>query len=203
MRRQIPPLLYVPLVVANYLPPKPADHLLISEVCYAASKEQEWVEIANPTQETVDLTFYRIGDAQSGDVFEGMYRFPPGAALPPQQTLVLASSAAAFRAAHPGLVPDFEFYATDPSVPDLAPDPLWGTGEWHLSNEGDEVLLLDAGLTPLDVVVYGNGIYPGVEAHPGVSLSTHSLERFPYAYDTDNCAVDFRDSAFPNPGELP
>ncbi len=39
-------------------------------------------------------------------------------------------------------------------------------------------------------------MYPGVEAHSGVSLYTHSLERFPYAYDTDNCAVDFRDSAF-------
>jgi hypothetical protein len=177
--------------------------LLITEVYYAVSKEQEWVEIANPTMETVDLTYYKIGDAQVLGVFEGMYLFPPGTALAPQQTLVLASSAEAFQLEHPGLVPDYEFYPTDPAVPDLTPIPFWGTGEWHLSNMGDEVLLLDARNLPLDVVVYGNGAYPRVQPHPGVSLSTHSLERIPFAYDTDNCAIDFRDWAFPSPGELP
>jgi uncharacterized repeat protein (TIGR01451 family) len=197
------PPLYLPLVVASYRSPLRADHLLISEVYYGGSKEQEWVEIANPTLETVDLTFYRIGDAQYWGVFEGMYRFPSSVALAPQQTLVVVSSAVAFRTEHPSLVPDFEFYATDPEVPDLIKTTLWGTGEWHLSNTGDEVLLLDDDNMPLDVVVYGNGMYPGVEAHPGVSLYTHSLERFPYAYDTDNCGVDFRDWAFPNPGALP
>jgi hypothetical protein len=194
---------YLPIAVANYNPPKPADHLLITEVHYAVGKEQEWVEIANPTLVTVDLTLHMIGDAQVQGVFEGMYRFPPGTMLAPQQTLVLASSAMAFRQEYPGLVPDYEFYATDPAVPDLTPIPLWGAGEWHLSNLGDEVVLLNADSMPVDVVVYGDGEYPGVEAHPGVSLHTHSLERFPFAYDTDNCSVDFRDWAFPNPGELP
>ncbi len=105
------------------------------------------MEIANPTLETVDLTFYKIGDAEAWGVFEGMYRFPPGAALAPQQTIVIAASAMAFQSEHPGLVPDFEFYATDPAVPTLTRVSLWGTGEWHLSNEGDEVLLLDGGRT--------------------------------------------------------
>jgi hypothetical protein len=52
------------------------------------------------------------------------------------------------------------------------------------------------------VLVYGDNAYPGVVAHPGISLYTHSLERHPPRLDTDDCSLDFRDWPFPNPGEL-
>ena len=52
-------------------------------------------------------------------------------------------------------------------------------------------------------MAFGTGAYPGVVAHPGVSVYTHSLERFPARYDTGDCSVDFRDWPFPSPGELP
>jgi hypothetical protein len=157
----------------------------------------------NPTGVSVDLSGYKIGDAQSKGVYEGMYRFPAGTILPPYQALVIASSAAQFRLDYPGRVPDFEFYETDASVPTLQPYPAWGAGEWYLSNEGDEVVLLGGSDRAVDVVVYGNGGFPGVAPHPGVSLWSHSLERFPYLFDSDDCSVDFRDWPFPNPGELP
>jgi hypothetical protein len=197
------PDVYLPLVLQGYRPPQPADHLLVSEVYYAVSKEFEWVEIANPTPAAVDLSLYKIGDAGTRETYEGMYRFPAGTILGPEGVLVIAASATGFRLDHPGLVPDFEIYATDPAVPTLQPYAGWGTGEWQLANDGDEVLLLDGLDRVVDVVVYGGGAYPGVVPHPGVALYSHSLERYPYRYDTDDCSADFRDWPFPSPGALP
>ena len=79
----------------------------------------------------------------------------------------------------------------------------WGSGDWTLRGAGDQVLLMGPNDVPVDVVVYGDAIYPGVVAHPGVSVYTHSLERFPANRDTDNCAVDFRDRYPPTPGKVP
>jgi hypothetical protein len=78
-------------------------------------------------------------------------------------------------------------------------------GDWvgfgfALSNEGDEVILLDASALPADVLVYGLGYYPGTVAHPGVSRYDHSLERSPAMYDTDDCSQDFVDRYPPTPG---
>jgi cardiolipin synthase A/B len=193
---------YVPLIFKGYDPPQPADHLLITEVFYAVWKEEEWVEIANPTGASIDLSAFSIGDAQQPDVFEGMYRFPPSTSLAPQRALVIAASAQAFSARY-GFAPDLEFYATTTSVPTMIPAPDWGTGEWELRDAGDQVLLLDGQNQPVDVVVYGDRAYPNVVPHPGVSLSSHSLERYPPFLDTDDCSLDFRDWPFPNPGRLP
>ena len=81
--------------------------------------------------------------------------------------------------------------------------PGWGTGDWWLAGHGDHVLLLGPDDVPVDVVVYGDASYPGVIAHPGVSVYTHSLERFPANQDTNNCALDFRDRFPPTPGQVP
>ena len=198
--QSVPPL-YLPLLAKNYAPPQPADHLLVSEVYYAVSRKNEWVEIVNPTNQTVDLTGYRIGDAAERGS-EGMYRFPAGTTLAPHRTLVIAASGDVFRQFY-GRTPDFEFFDMLPDVPDMVKDKDWSEGDWGLDNNGDEVLILDADGQAVDVLVYGAGSYPGVVPHPGVALYTHSLERFPYLYDTDDCSQDFRDWPFPNPGELP
>jgi hypothetical protein len=79
----------------------------------------------------------------------------------------------------------------------------WGKGDWTLRGAGDQVLLLGPDDVPVDVVVYGDASYPGVIAHPGVSVYTHSLERYPPYQDTNNCAVDFRDQFPPRPGQVP
>ena len=197
-----PRFTFLPLAVKGYEAPLAAEHLLVSEILYRVGAEQEWVEILNPTDEVVDLAGYKIGDAEEPDTFEGMYEFPPGARLGPRQMLVVASSATAFRQSY-GRPPNYELYETDTTVPNLARSPSWGEGEWELRNDGDEVLLLDGLNRPVDVVVYGDNTYPGVVPHPGVSFYTHSLERYPPSLDTDNCSQDFRDWAFPNPGELP
>jgi hypothetical protein len=200
--RLSPLVVYLPLVTRDYATPPRAETLLIGELYYAVSKEYEWVEIVNPTFNTVNLSAYRLGDAEEPDVYEGMYRFPSGTTLGPVQVLVVAASASAFQETY-GRPADFEFYKTDPGVPDLIPVATWGTGGWELRNDGDEVLLMDAQNRLLDLVVYGDDSDPGHIPHPGVSLYAHSLERHPFYLDTDNCSVDFRDWPFPNPGQLP
>ena len=71
-----------------------------------------------------------------------------------------------------------------------------------LTQDDPEGALLDAQATPVDVLVYGGGRYPGVTPHPGVSASGHSLERRPAIYDTDDCSHDFFDRNPPDPGSV-
>jgi len=197
------PPVYLPMVVRGYQPPLPADHLLLSEVYYNTAPEKEWIEIYNPTPYPVDLSAYQVGDAANAGDYEGMYRFPAGTSLSPHGVLVVAVTASGFREEFPGKSPDLELLETDPAVPNLIKSATWGTGDWGLGNSGDEVLLLDGSDQAVDVVVYGDGSYPGVVPHPGVSASGHSLERYPPQFDTDDCSADFRDWPYPHPGELP
>jgi hypothetical protein len=197
------PLIYLPLVIREYVPPQRADHLLISEVYYVTIPQKEWVEIYNPGLQAVSLSGYKIGDAAHPDDAEGMVRLPSEVNLGPNQVLIVAVTAAGFREDFPLLTPDFEIYDTDPNVPNLRDYSSWGTGDWGLSNAGDELLLLDGNDVAVDVLVYGTGSYPGVVAHPGGIAFGHSLERMPVWLDTDDCSVDFRDWPCPNPGELP
>jgi len=196
------PPVYLPLVLLGYQPSLPAGHLVISEVYYAIFPEKEWIEIYNPTGHAVDLAAHKIGDAAHAGDYEGMYRFPAGTSIVPGQVLVVAVTASGFEG-YPGQQPDFEIWDSDPAVPDLIPYPEWGEGDWGLGNLGDEVLLLDSGDRALDVVVYGDGAYPGVVPHPGGIYHSHSLERYPIWLDTDDCSNDFRDWPYPSPGDLP
>jgi hypothetical protein len=195
--------LYVPLVVKGYQVPRAADHLLVSEVYYSTIPQNEWVEIYNPTGRLSDLSQFKLGDAAQRDDPEGMHRFPPGTTIDPRQVLVVAVTATGFREEFPGRSPDFEMVDTDPAVPDMLEYAAWGTWDWGLNNNGDEVLLLDADDVPVDVVVYGSGSYPGVAPHPGGIGYGHSMERSPPWLDTDDCGLDFRDWPYPNPGEVP
>ena len=149
-----------------------------------------------------DLSNYRIGDAEQPGLYEGMYRFPPATVLGPHRVLVIAASGEAFNTQY-GFPPALEFYETTAAVPTMIADQDWGTGEWHLRNDGDQVLLLDGRGQPADVVVYGDSTYPGVIAYRQPILYSHSLERYPPLLDTDDCSLDFRDWPFPNPGNLP
>lgn len=184
----------LPLLLHTYEIP---DRLLISEVYYATSNTNaEWVEILNPTTVTFDLSGYWIGDAAAAGDYEGMYGFPEGARIAPGAVAVVAVSGSMTPAA------DFEI-VDDSEKPDMVKLTSWGTGNWTLANGGDQILLLGPGYAPIDVVVWGAAMFPGALPHPGVSVSSASLERYPPDADTDNCATDFRERALPNPGELP
>ncbi len=196
--------IYLPVTLNNYI--APANTILISEVLYDpfGQDDAEFIELVNPSSQTIDLSNYAIGDAVNPTDFEDVRRFPAGTLLAPNETLVIATAATAFKAEF-GINPDFEILSTDPTVPDLIDDPAWGDPNalLQLANGGDEVILRDASNQIIDVVTYGTGSFPGVIPCLLVTTSNHSLERFPYNIDTDDCTQDFRDWAFPNPGQLP
>lgn len=195
---------YLPVVLNNFH--GSANHILISEVQYnprGANDEGEYVELVNPTSLPVDISAYSLGDAVNREDFEDVRRFPAGTILLPQQTLVIATSATAFFAEF-NRYPDFEILETETAVPNLIDDPTWGnTGTFfQLGNLGDEILLRGTDDHVIDIVVYGNGSYPGTTACPLVTTWGAVLERYPYWQDTNQCPADFREWPYPNPGTL-
>jgi phosphatidylserine/phosphatidylglycerophosphate/cardiolipin synthase-like enzyme len=184
----------------------PQGHLLVSEVMYDPDGEdtgREWIELYNPTTEAVDLSGWYLGDVGlDGEYGSGLYRFPDGAVLVAEGVIVVAH-----QADDVAFTPDYEFlidpHRDDPSVRNMSPAGSWDGFGLALGNTGDEVLLLNAGGTAIDVITYGAGDYPGVIPHPGVIDQGRSLERRPPREDTDDCSQDFFERYPPTPGVLP
>lgn len=195
---------YLPALAANYR--GYATHALIGEVVYDpyGPDETEFIEIVNPTLSAIDLGGYSIGDAVSNEDFEDVRRFPENTSLRRGEIIVVSTSAVDFFELY-HLWPDFEILDTTPLVADLIDDPNWGdtAALLRLGNQGDEVILRNESDKVVDVVTYGSGSYPGQPACPLLMSAGHSLERFPYWRDSDNCPMDFRDWPFPSPGKLP
>ncbi|MGC9357796.1 MAG: phospholipase D-like domain-containing protein, partial [Anaerolineae bacterium] len=180
---------YLPLVMGKWSPPEPGvDHVVISEVYYKPDRNGEWVEIYNPTHHPIDIGAYKIGDAELPESFEGMVGFPAGTTIQTGQVIVVAYDGSSVPNA------DFELYDYNAEIPEMIDYPHWGDPEydWGLRNEGDQVLLLGGSDQIIDVVVWGDATYTNVVPHPGVDKFSHSLQRYPPIYDTDNCAHDFR-----------
>ncbi|MEM7113229.1 MAG: lamin tail domain-containing protein [Chloroflexota bacterium] len=202
--RDWPHRAFLPMVRHSYI--GRANHVLISEVLYDPSgvDDAEFIELVNPTGQPIDISHYGLGDAVNRDDFEDVRRFPAGTILEPLETIVVATSATAFQAIY-GFFPDYELLRTETAVPTLPDDPTWGDDATfiQLGNGGDEVILRDPLDNIIDVIAYGNSTYPGTQPCPLVTTSNHSLERFPYWRDSNNCQNDFRDWPFPNPKALP
>lgn len=198
-----PKIIYLPLLAHDNVPP--AQYPLISEILYDPSgpDSAEFVELVNPTARPVDLTNFSLSDALLPSDFADLRRFPAGTVMAPDETLVIAQQAVAFKAVF-GVSPDFEILETDTAVPNLIDDRAWGdTATFlQLGNAGDVVLLRNAADVPVDVVAYGAGVYAN---QPGCALiaTGHSLRRDPYWRDTDDCTADFRPWPAPNPGIIP
>lgn len=183
------------------------NHLLISEIYYdtiGSDNDEEWLEIHNPADETVDMSNYKIGDEETMGEGEGMYIFPPETRIDSHGTIVVAKDAVGFYSLY-GKYPDFEITSSDDdisdfsSTKDLQKYSDWASGSLSLTNSGDEVLLLDEGDNVVDVVVYEEGEYGGLTPHPGVA-SGNSLERHSKDNDTNDCSIDFVEEVSPSPG---
>ncbi len=190
------------------LPPK--SPLLISEVCYDGTVPEtegdEFVEVFNPTGNTVDLSLYKVGDEETKGKGEGMARFPLGTTIGPQGLVVVAKNAAQFQARF-GFYPDFEARVsgadfTDTTiVPNMEKYTPWATGSWAFSNSGDEVLLLGPADQIVDAIAYKSADYAAVGVTGAISApAPRSLQRVG-AGDTNDMNADFA-IAQPNPGSL-
>lgn len=143
------------------------DHLLISEVVPQPTAA-EYIEIFNPTGETIDLTNYYLTDytltatpphtyqqlpaggaALAPTSTDWLVRFPAGATIAPGQVKVIAMDGAAFPTAFPGKTPDFSIRGATAQAPQMltlntttgvwsAVAPAVGVG---LTNTGEPVIL--------------------------------------------------------------
>jgi hypothetical protein len=144
------------------LPPPPTVKLLITEVVVTPTAG-EYVEIYNPSSDSVDLSNYYLTDAtfRNGNVFyyqivqgggggggfgDFNSRFPDGAMIAPgeYQTVALSGDSAFF--ATYGVLPTYELYDDGKAVPADVPDmreavPGSINGQGGLTN-GDEVVIL-------------------------------------------------------------
>lgn len=107
---------------------------------YALNDADEAVRLVNADGAAVDVSGWRLSDGGSSTAV-----LPAGTILPPGGALWLTGDAAAFRVQ----------FGHDADLT-LAPWP-------GFANAGDEVVLLDAGGMPVDVLVYGGGdvVTPG------------------------------------------
>lgn len=199
--------IFLPMALNNVAPPNPIQHLLISEVMIdpvGLDAGREWIEIYNPTEQAIDLSNYKLGDAEIAgrSSSDGMFIFPVGSVIGPNNVIVVAQSALAYFEDH-GQKPNFELGNYDPTVPDLLPYTPWSVGSISLSNTGDQVLLLNPNDGIVDVVQWLSTAVPETVPFSSTLSSGQSLQRWPYQLDTDNCDVDFRPQPIPSPGKVP
>ncbi|HZD57081.1 MAG TPA: lamin tail domain-containing protein, partial [Anaerolineales bacterium] len=192
--------LYLPLVMLEF--PRQFEGPLISEVLYDPVADEpagEWIELYNPADESFDLSQFKVGDAELPGDHEGMLRFPNGAAIAPQQIIVVANRAEQFIAAN-GFAPDYEMIESRPDVPDLAKYVSWSTYSVELTDNGDEVLLLNAEDKVVDAVSWGSSTFAFDPPVPRVPEG-YSLERKPADNDRDS-AQDWKMQRRPSPGQV-
>ncbi len=175
--------------------------ILLTEIFYdtpGADGEREWIEIANVGTAVLDLSDIKVGDETVPGGSEGMNRFPDGAKIEPGQVIIVAQTAVGFRELY-GRNPNYEINNSDPDVPDMRRYPLWAGGDLALSNNGDDILLIDR-LTVIDAVSYGDSRAAFSPAVSGVSTG-QSIERIPANCDADS-AADWQTQPTPTPGVI-
>jgi len=157
----------------------------------AVTSSGEWFIVRNVSPNPITLSAFKVGDAALPDAAgEGMLSFPAGAVVATQSNYAVAASAAAYLTAF-GSSPDAEVSGTDPAVADLSAFGLWGGAALGLDDAGDELVLLDASNTIVDVVTYGAGSFAGVTPIAMAPLTDIIALRTPLDSDTDDCSVDF------------
>ncbi len=180
----------------------PASPVLINEVMAnpaGSDTDREWIELANRSGTALSLEGYGVGDEEELGAGEGMFRFPTGVSMLPEDLGIVAQKATGFLGDYPGMPILAEWLSSSESMPDMIADGAWATGTITLGNTGDQVILIDSASTVLDVMVYGSQTYQGTT---GISSAPEgsSLERILYAMDTNDCSVDFQANDEPSPG---
>jgi cardiolipin synthase len=140
-------ILFVP--PTPFLAAQPSTTIVIAAVyydSYETGEPDEAVQIQNISNAPVDVSGWKLSDGSVASPTT----LPAGTILAPDQAIWLADEGVAFQRQF-GYLPDFERTDTSPSVPNM-------TGTWPgFANTGDEVILLDAVSTPIDVLVYEGG----------------------------------------------
>lgn len=152
----------------------------------------EWYVVKNNTAASLPLDGFKLGDEETPDGNEGMFAFPSGATVASGGLYVVARAGSAYQTFF-GKAPDAELPPSSSStVPDMTAYTPWtgGTaGAIQLNNPGDELLVLDASSTIVDIAVYGSGAFAGVVSFTPAPGADEFLSRT--GGDTDDCKLDF------------
>jgi hypothetical protein len=159
----------------------------------------EWFELFNWGDISIDFGCLIIGDEEMAGGGEGMLAFPPGSAILAGEVVVIANQADVYYSIF-GFHPNYEIIDTQPDIPDMVKFTNWATGSVNLSNNGDDMLVLDKHNHLIDAVSWGNSNFAFNPPVSGVDVG-HSLERRPGDQDTDS-AIDWYDQSEPNPGSV-
>lgn len=182
-------------VTVNFVPeeePEPSvGHLLISEVHYDpdiehGSDANEWVELYNPTDSSVDLSTWAISDVTVGN---GVRMFPAGTTIAAQGFLVVSNSST---------TPNF--WTIPGSAGFVSLERNFGNG---LANGGDNVFLMQitgGATTTIDALSYGPANTEAFDPPVPDVADGHSLYRTSLLVDT-NTAADWADDDAPTPGQ--
>lgn len=182
-------------VIVNFVPeeePAPAGNLLITEVHYdlattsqGVESANEWVELHNGTNQTLNLAGYSIGDSAGVDIF------PEGTTLEAGQFMVITSTTTTA-----------SFYSIPAGAVILVlPNNIGSNG---LGNAGDRVSILNAASSTVDAVSWGTDTFaftPSVR--PGATADDFSgqpIGRIDINVDTGS-AADWETKVTPTPGQ--
>ena len=181
----------IPTSPASPTPSPIANHLVINEVYYdVCSKDNcggnkgsdgknEWVEIYNPTSNSIDISGWKICDNTGCETVSSSSAIPTGgfAIITPQSDT-------------------WNYWSIPAGVVKIS----LGTSNIGsgLNNDSDRVILKDNNGNVVDQMSYGADTTAFNPACPNVPEG-HSLERNPSGKDTDT-AGDFVDRSSPTPG---
>ncbi len=181
-------------------------HLLITEIAVIPT-DGEFVEIFNPTDQTIDLSNYYLTDATfaggntyyynivtgtnagGGEFGDFHARFPEGATIAPNEVQIIALNGSGFLTTYSGITPTYELYDTDSSIPDMR-EALPGSinSQGGLTNSGEMVILyywdgLSDLVQDVDYVVWGDKA-EGIDKS-GVSIDGPDANNTPSTYLND------------------
>jgi phosphatidylserine/phosphatidylglycerophosphate/cardiolipin synthase-like enzyme len=136
------------------------ESLIISELFFRASEEEEFLCLYNPSASEVNISGFRIADGQVS--YSGSIIFSVDAAISPKEHLYVASNAVVFRNMM-GFYPDYEYGNSSDSIPDMI-----AREKPSFAVLKDEAQLLDSFGNLIDIVIYGDSEYTdlGWEGHP-------------------------------------
>ena len=173
--------------------------VLINEIMYdplGKEPDNEWIELYNMENKSVDLSSWYITDDLnfSNPEREGSYRFPEGTEIPAKSYLVIAYNGSTFFSTY-GFYPDFEIINSSSVVEDMV-EVKRGLS---LSNYGDDLHLFSEDGVEIDRVWYGKGgdvteENPAIKVREGNSLARYRNK------DSNIPRKDFYEESTPSPG---
>ena len=166
--------------------------LLINEVmCHPSENEatNEWIELYNPTEESIDVSGWTIADEKETDTLQADSIYGDGTtSIPPGGYALITDIGTTV----------YETFTVAENAIRLSVDDSTLCG-YGLNNQKEKIMLMDQAGTVIDAIEWGDD-YDDVPGSPApVPAEGTSLIRY-QAIDNDDSSLDFLESTTPTPG---